>query len=110
MHGAELFVALTGLRQKRGVRWNRSAGQRFSDRTVTGHYRRIVDISLRIAEEAKAVDQLISETEALRAKKRRCWRRHPVGERLRNVRSGLISRPDCIRSRRLAGTLHVASG
>jgi len=68
VHGAELFVALTGLPQKRGARWNRSAGQRFSDRTVTGHYRRIVDISLRIAEEAKAVDQLISEIEALRAK------------------------------------------
>src|SRR6185437_394434 len=51
---------------------------------------------------------------ALRTEKRRCcglWRgRNPIGDRLRNVRSGLISRPDLARSRRLARTLHVASG
>ena len=36
---------------------------------MTGHYRDIVDVSLRIAGEAKAVDQLISATEALWAEK-----------------------------------------
>jgi hypothetical protein len=117
MHGAGRLVALTGLRQKRGVRCHGSARQRLSDRTVTGHYRHVIDVTLRIAEEAEAVDGLISETEALRAKKRRCCRlwqgRDPVGERLRNIRSGLISRPDLTtrwRRRRLARTLHVAPG
>src|SRR5437867_3302883 len=70
--GTERLVALTGLRQKRGMRWNRSARQRLSDRTVTGHYRDIINIGLRIAEEAEAVDQLIPATQALRAEKRRC--------------------------------------
>src|ERR1700737_1629569 len=80
---------------------------------MTGHYRDIVDVSLRIAGETKAVDQLVSATEALWAEKRRCrglWQgRDPVGERLRNVWSGLISRPDLAR-RRLARALHVAPG
>ena len=118
MHRAVRRVALTSLRQKRSGRCNRSAGQRLSDRTVARRYRHICarDICQRIAEEAEAVDRLISQRGALRTEERRCcslWRgRDPVGERLRNVRSGLKSRPDCARlvRRRLARTLHVAAG
>jgi hypothetical protein len=61
VHGTELSVALTGLRQKGGARWNWSARQRLPDRAVTGHYRHIVAVTLRIAEEAEAVNQLISK-------------------------------------------------
>ena len=112
--GAVRLVALAGLRQKRGARWHGSTGQRLPDRTVTGHNRDIVDVSLRVAEEAEAVDQLISERGAPRTEERRCcglWQgRDPVGERLRNGPSRLICRPDLTRSRRLARTLHVAPG
>src|SRR5205814_5414676 len=48
------------------------------------------------------------------AEKRRCCGlrrgRNPIGDRLRNVWSGLISRPDFARFRRLTRTFHVASG
>ena len=62
-------VALTGLRQKRGICWNWSARERFSDWAVTGRYRNIsVDILLRITEKAEAVDQLIAPAKLLRTK------------------------------------------
>jgi hypothetical protein len=65
--GAVRLVLLTGLRQKRSGRCNRSARQRLSDRTVARRYRHICarDICQRIAEEAEAVDRLISQRGAL---------------------------------------------
>jgi hypothetical protein len=56
----ELLITLTGLRRKRRLRYNRRASKRFSDRAVTRHYRHVIDICLRIADEAEAVRQLIS--------------------------------------------------
>ena len=64
MHGAELRVALTSVDQKRAVRLSATAGQRRSERTVTGHHRHIIDVGLRIAAHAKALRILISEIEA----------------------------------------------
>ena len=109
--GADRLVALTSLRRKGALRRSWKAGQRRSYRTVTGHYRHIINVGLRIAAEAEALRILIIG--APRTDLRWCcglWQgRDPVGERLRNVRSELIGRPDLTRSRRLARTLHIAT-
>jgi len=68
---------LTSVDQKRAVRLSATAGQRRSERTVTGHHRHIIDVGLRIAAHAKALRILISEIEAGQGDPEFC-REHPV--------------------------------
>lgn len=109
---ADRLVALTSLRRKRALRPSGKTGQCRCDGTVTGHYRHIIDVALRIALEAEALRILISEIEVCRADLHRCcgfrqvW--DPAGDRLRSVWSGLICRPELTGPRRLARTFHIA--
>src|SRR5436309_4044715 len=95
------------------VNW--CAGKRFALRTVTRHYRDVVDIGLCIAGEAEAVDGFFSEIEGRRTNLRRCFLGRfgglgPAVELLRNVLFMRKERPDltCPGLRRVARALHVA--
>src|SRR6266478_5268049 len=97
------------------MRRNRGAGKRFALRTVTRHYRDIIDIGLCIAGEAEAVGGFLSEIEGRRTNLRRRFFGRlgglgPAVELLWNVFFVREERPDltCPRRRRVTRALHVA--
>ena len=104
---------MTSLRRKRALRLSRKPGQRRSYCTVTGYYRHIIDVALVLAVEAKALHILIMGVVPLTDLRWCCVLRQvrdPVGQRLRNVRSGLIARPEVTLSRRITRAVHIAPG